>query len=62
MTLLGGQMEWSDPLLGQDVSLCSVTQQHCGDLHLVLFSRNMQRSVAVLIGAGHTRELLVSEC
>lgn len=56
MALLRGQMERCDPLLGQDVGLSSVLQQHCGDLHLVLLGGDVQRSVAVLVRATEKRE------
>lgn len=52
VTLLGGQMERSDALLGQDVGLSAVLQKHSSDLHLVLLCCNVEGSVAVLVDAG----------
>lgn len=60
VALLGGQMERSDTLLGQNVGLGSVLQQHRGDFHLVLLSRDVERSVAILID-GDGGEKLVSQ-
>lgn len=54
VTLLGGQMERSDALLGQDVGVCAVLQQHCGNIHLILLRGDVQSSVAVLMGEGPT--------
>lgn len=52
VALLGGEVERSDALLGQDVGLGAVLQQHCRDFHLVLFCRNVEGSVAILVDAG----------
>lgn len=49
VALLGGQMERSDALLGQNVGLGSVLQQHRGDFHLVLLGGDVEGSVAVLM-------------
>lgn len=49
VALLRGQVQRGDPLLGQDVGVRSVLQQHRGDLHLVLLSGDVERSVSVLI-------------
>lgn len=51
-------MERSDTLLGQNVGLSSVLQQHRGDIHLVLLSRDVERSVAILIDADRGEELV----
>lgn len=52
VALLGGQMERRDALLGQDVGLGAVLQQHSSDFHLVLLCRNVEGSVAILVDAG----------
>lgn len=59
VALLGGQMERCDALLGQDVGLGVVLQQHCGDFHLVLLRRNVERSVAILVDAGEGETLVL---
>jgi len=48
VTFLGGQMKWSDSLLGQNVGLCPIVQQSGSYLHLILLGGNVQRSVSVL--------------
>lgn len=53
-------MEWSDALLGQNVGLSSVLQQHCGDFHLVLLGRDVEGSVAVLMHGDSEGEKMVS--
>ncbi len=55
-------MERSDTLLGQDVGLSSVLQQDCGDIHLVLLSRDVERSVAILIQEDRKRETGGVQC
>lgn len=60
VALLGGQMERSDALLGQNVGLGSVLQQNSGDFHLVLLSRDVEGSVSVLMHGESTGTLTLS--
>lgn len=48
MALLRGQVERGHSLLGQDVGVSAVLQQHCSDFHLVLLGCDVERGVAVL--------------
>lgn len=60
VALLRGQVQRCDALLGQDVGLGAVLQQHRSDFHLVLLGRDVERSVAVLVDAGKERNTGVS--